>query len=116
MSHPVVRFDIGCSDHAKTKAFYGETFGWTFAENGPYSSTIAAGAEGGIAGSITSLGHEPHQYTMVYIRVENVAEMIETIKANGGEVQIGPLPVPEGGEFAWATDPEGNRFAILSEA
>ncbi|MHA1544589.1 MAG: VOC family protein [Alphaproteobacteria bacterium] len=116
MAHPVIRFEIGCSDSKKTRGFYGETFGWTFTENGPLSANITSGAEGGPDGAITSLGHEPHQYMMIYIRVEDVRTAIKDIKANGGDIQVGPLPTPDGREFAWAKDPEGNLFGILSEA
>ncbi len=115
MANPVIRFEIGCSNSEKTQKFYGDTFGWTFTDNGPFSVNIASGAEGGPPGAITSLGHEPHQYMMIYIRVEDVGTAIKDIKANGGNIQVGPLPTPEGSQFAWAKDPEGNLFAILGE-
>ena len=114
MAHPVVRFEIGCSDKEETERFYADTFGWGFADNGPYSRNIESGAEGGLPGAITSLGHEPHQYVMIYIQVENVSAAVEAINANGGTVQVGPRPTLDDGEFAWAKDPEGNRFAVVS--
>lgn len=112
MSNPVVRFDIGCKNRDATEAFYSAVFGWSFSDNGPYSRELVAGAEGGMPGSITSLGHEPHQYTMIYIAVTDVGQAMESAVAHGGESVLGPIPIPQGGEFGWVRDPGGNLVAV----
>jgi predicted enzyme related to lactoylglutathione lyase len=63
MGRPVVRFEIGCRDKTKTAEFYGSLFDWTTQEMGP-ASIIATGAESGIQGHISSLGHEPYNDTI----------------------------------------------------
>ncbi len=112
MPNPVLRFDIGCEDRDLTEAFYTDVFGWQFDENGPYSRSIVGGAEGGAEGSVTALGHEPQQFVMIYITVENVSETIDSVTRNGGESVIGPLPLPTGGNFAWIRDPGGNMIGL----
>ena len=43
MGNPVVHFEIGCSDKARTEAFFRTMFGWTITEAGP-ASMIDTGA------------------------------------------------------------------------
>ena len=112
MPNPVLRFDIGCEARDATEAFYTDVFGWQFDDNGPYSRSVVGGAEGGAEGSITALGHEPHQYVMIYIKVEDVAASIARVAEKGGESVIGPLPLPTGGNFAWIREPGGNMIGI----
>ena len=112
MPNPILRFDIGCENRDVTEAFYTDVFGWRFDDNGPYSRAIVGGAEGGAEGSITALGHEPHQYVMIYVKVEDVAESIASVAKNGGEALLGPLPLPTGGHFAWFRDPGGNMIGL----
>ena len=57
MAHPVVHFEIGCRDRAKTEQFFGELFGWHTQGNGP-ASMIDTGSQQGIPGHITALGHD----------------------------------------------------------
>jgi predicted enzyme related to lactoylglutathione lyase len=59
MGHPVVHFEIGCRDRAKTERFFADLFGWHIQQNGP-ASTIDTASRQGIPGHITSLSHEPH--------------------------------------------------------
>jgi predicted enzyme related to lactoylglutathione lyase len=44
---------------------------------------------------------------MTYVRVANLDTCLEAVKAGGGQVVIGPLPVPETGRFAVILDPQG---------
>jgi len=71
MGRPVVHFEIGCKDSAKTQEFYKKLFDWKIEAMGP-AAMIAAEA-GGITGHITALGHEPHHYTIFYVDVDDVA-------------------------------------------
>ena len=68
MGSPVVHFEIGCKDRAKTEKFFSELFGWRIQSAGPASMIETGG--GGIPGHITSLGHEPEHYTIFYVEVD----------------------------------------------
>lgn len=110
MAAPVTYFDIGCQDHEATCKFFQDVFGWELAQFGP--SARAAAGEGGIPGAITSLGHEPHQYVMVYMEVEDIPATLAAIEAAGGATVIPETPIPDGGTFAWFTDPGGNTLGL----
>lgn len=108
MAHPVVHFEIGCRDRAKTEQFFGELFGWHI---GP-ASTIDTGSPQGIPGHITSLGHEPQHYTMFYVEVDDVQASLDKATALGGKTVVPPVKIPTG-TFAWFSDPDGNTIGLL---
>ncbi len=72
MGQPVVHFEIGCRDQAKTAAFFAALFGWETQPMGPavMIDTKAGGA--GVQGHISALGHEPHNYTIFYVQVDDI--------------------------------------------
>jgi uncharacterized protein len=111
MPHPVVHFEIGCRDRAKTAQFFTDLFGW-HVQDGPAAS-IDTGAAAGIPGHITSLGHEPHHYTMFYVEVEDVKGHLDKAVALGGKILVPPIKIPTG-TFAWFSDPEGNTIGLLN--
>ncbi len=113
MSCPVVHFEIGCRDAEETKSFYQTVFGWSISDHGQFSKSIDA--RGAISGHLTALGHEPHNYVMIYIECEDVTASIEAVKRAGGEVFVGPLPEPGGKTFAWIKDTAGNMVGLISK-
>jgi len=114
MGRPVVHFEIGCRDRAKTGDFYAKLFDWQITEAGP-ASNIETGGGQGIQGHLTSLGHEPEHYTMFYVEVDDVQAALDKAVALGGKKLVGPIPIPAG-TFAWFTDPDGNTIGLLKKA
>ncbi len=113
MGNAVVRFEIGCQNSAKTVAFYEKVFDWG-AQKNQHGADINTGADKGVDGAITALGHEPHQYVMFYMEVADANAACDKIRAGGGKITIGPLDIPGGkGRFAWFKDPEGNVLGIF---
>jgi len=112
MGKPVVHFEIGCRDKAKTAEFYGALFDWTMQDMGPAAAMIATGADSGIQGHISSLGHEPHNYTHFYVQVENLEDYLKKAESLGGKTVVPPVPIPTG-RFAWFADPEGNTIGLF---
>jgi uncharacterized protein len=111
---PVIHFEIGCKDIAKTTAFYTSLFGWT-----PTSTTMASyintNSTEGIQGHIASLGHEPFNYVTIYIQVEDIADQLQKIQAAGGQKIVGPIKLPTGQQFAWFKDLDGNLVGLLTK-
>ena len=110
MGQPVVHFEIGCRDLARTEQFFGELFGWNIQRNGP-ASTIDTGNQQGIPGHITSLGHEPQQFTHFYVQVDDVGAHLAKAESLGGKTLVPPVDIPTG-TFAWIKDPEGNTIGL----
>jgi predicted enzyme related to lactoylglutathione lyase len=108
MGHPVVHFEIGGRDIAKTQEFYAKLFDWKITPMGP-AAMIDTGE--GIPGHITALGHEPNHYTIFYVEVDDVAAYLEKVKGLGGKTLVPPVTIPTG-TFAWFQDPEGNTVGL----
>jgi predicted enzyme related to lactoylglutathione lyase len=109
MGRPVVHFEIGCRDSAKTQEFYSKMFDWKISAMGP--AAMIAPESGGIAGHFTALGHEPHQFTHFYVDVEDVAAYLKKAESLGGKTLVPPIEIPTG-TFAWIQDPEGNTVGL----
>lgn len=111
MGNPVVHFEIGCRDCAKTKEFYSELFDWNIVQIGP-SAMVSTEAETGIDGHITSLGHEPHNYVTIYAEVNDIRACLEKAERLGGSIAVPETEVPGQGWFAWIKDVDGNIMGL----
>ena len=111
MGQPVVHFEIGCRDIAKTAEFFSRLFGWSAQEMGPAAAMINTGSERGIQGHISSLGHEPYNYTTFYVQVGDVQAYLDKAAGLGGKTLVPPVDIPTG-TFAWFADPEGNTIGL----
>ncbi|MGH9866285.1 MAG: VOC family protein [Candidatus Acidiferrales bacterium] len=111
MGHPVVHFEIGCRDSAKTQDFYAKLFGWKFEQAGPAAMINTGDA---VTGHITELGHEPHHYTIFYVKVENVQRYLDNAQLLGGKTLVPPIDIPTG-TFAWMQDPAGNTVGLWKQ-
>jgi predicted enzyme related to lactoylglutathione lyase len=109
MGRAVVHFEIGCKDSQKTQEFYKKLFDWKISEMGPAAMIAAEGS--GIGGHITTLGHEPHHYTIFYVDVDDVAGYLKKAAALGAKTLVPPVDIPTG-TFAWMQDPEGNTVGL----
>jgi predicted enzyme related to lactoylglutathione lyase len=116
MGAPVIHFEIGCRNSAKTVKFYSDLFGWKTETYGS-AQMIDTGAPGvGIGGHINSLGHEPHNYVTVYAQVDDLEKSLKKVAQLGGKTIVPPTEVPGMGHFAWFADPEGNTVGLWKPA
>lgn len=69
----------------------------------------------GINGHITSLGHEPHHYTVFYVQVDDIPAALAKAEFLGGKTVVPPVTIPAG-TFAWLADPDGNTAGLWSPA
>ena len=111
MGKPIVHFEIGCQDKAKTTKFYTDLFDWIAEDFGP-ATMINTGGEEGIQGHITALGHEPHNYITVYAQVDDLQSCLDKAEKLGGKTVVPPTEIPQTGTFAWLSDPEGNIVGL----
>jgi predicted enzyme related to lactoylglutathione lyase len=111
MGNPVVHFEIGCRDLPQTVDFYSKLFDWNIAGQAPAAMIDTQAGGRGATGHISTLGHEPHQYTTFYVEVESVAEYLKKAEALGGKTIVPPVPLPTG-TFAWIADPGGNTVGL----
>ena len=104
MGQPVVHFEIGCRDGAKTPDFYAKLFDWKLEAYGP-AKMISTGSTTGIQGHISSLGHEPHNYVTVYVQVDDLKAYLDKAGKLGGKTLVPPTDVPGMGKFACPPTP-----------
>jgi hypothetical protein len=109
MGNPVVHFEIGCRDSARTQEFYSKLFDWQIRQEGPAAMINTGGA---VTGHITALGHEPHNYVTVYVQVDDIVAHLAKAQTLGGKKLAGPIEIPSG-TFAWMSDPEGNLIGMF---
>ncbi|MCY3714780.1 MAG: VOC family protein [Gemmatimonadetes bacterium] len=111
MANPVMHFEIGCKNREETQAFYSGLFGWDM-ESHEHASMIDTGGDEGINGHISALGHEPHNYTLVYVQVDDLDAYVAKAEALGGASIVPPTEVPGMGHFAWIADNEGTFVGL----
>ncbi|MBI4876091.1 MAG: VOC family protein [Acidobacteria bacterium] len=115
--HPAGAFcwvELGTTDVAAAKAFYGGLFGWTaedmpMGEGQAYTMLKLAGLETGAMYKLTAemLQQKIPPNWMLYVTVESVDATMEKVKENGGQVAVGPFDVGEAGRMAVIRDPQG---------
>jgi predicted enzyme related to lactoylglutathione lyase len=123
--NPVVHFEMPAEDNARASKFYETAFGWQMQQMGEEMGgyllatttpvderTQRAKEPGAINGGFFKKGEYgsvPH----LVIAVDNLAELMETVKKAGGEVQGEPMDIPGVGKFVMIKDTEGNRVGML---
>jgi predicted enzyme related to lactoylglutathione lyase len=99
-------------------AFYSGQFGWETLHEmpmGPMGTYRIFGVgEEQMGGMMDKQPQTPESMWNFYVNVDSVDAAAERIKANGGEVVMGPMEVPGGSWVIQGVDPQGARFALIS--
>lgn len=104
--------DLMTSDTDKAKAFYNALFGWTYetGDEEKYGGYITASKDGKLVAGIMQKqeGMEamPDLWT-TYLRTDDIKATTEAVGANGGQVFMEPMDVPEQGSMAMYADSSG---------
>jgi predicted enzyme related to lactoylglutathione lyase len=103
------------SDTARSRAFYGELFGWTAEEPaeefGGYFSYAKDGAL--VAGCMANQPDSgmPDVWS-VYLASDDARKTVDTATANGGQVIVAPMDVGDIGAMAVVSDPGGAAIGV----
>ncbi|WP_029039945.1 VOC family protein [Cucumibacter marinus] len=115
----VVHFEIHCDDPARARRFYGELFGWEFAEIMPDTYwTVKTGEKGepGIDGGLLKrVGEQSGNIIMAFvctIEVDDLDATIARAEALGATPAVPKQAIPGVGWQYFAKDTEGNVFGI----
>lgn len=108
--HPVgapTWIDLMTSDPAKSKAFYGELFGWASEEAGDELGNYITFSkdEQPVAGGMRNNAETgmPDVWS-VYLATDDIKEVNDRALANGGGVIVEPMDIPNVGTMAMFTD------------
>lgn len=106
-------YELNTNDTEKAKDFYSKLFSWDIGGSESYTEWKQGNRSlGGMMKIQPEWGPVPPNWT-AYIMVENADQAAEKIKANGGNVMMGPQAIPGTGRFAVVSDPQGAVFAIF---
>jgi predicted enzyme related to lactoylglutathione lyase len=114
-------YELGTTDVAGAKRFYGEMFGWGHEDLsvGGRSYTLwqqQGEAIGGLYKLEGPMFEGVPSHWMTYVAVDSVDESIEKAKSLGGAVFMGPHDVADVGRMAFVRDPQGAAIALYQEA
>jgi predicted enzyme related to lactoylglutathione lyase len=98
--------------------FYARQFGWETAElmdMGPMGKYRIFAADGvPMGGMMDKPPDAPASAWNFYVNVDRLDAAVDRIKANGGQVVMGPHEVPGGSWIVQGLDPQGAAFALVS--
>jgi predicted enzyme related to lactoylglutathione lyase len=103
--------ELNVADIARSKAFYGQAFGWSFTDYGPdYCEFTDGHMKGGFnAGGEVKLGGP-----LVILYGDDLAEIAGAVEAAGGNIAKPIFEFPGGRRFHFI-DPDGYELAVWSE-
>jgi uncharacterized protein len=114
-------FEIGTDQPAAAERFYGDVFGWTFADDDDSTSAdgsayriVTTPAEGGLRGGLFATGGTMPNYAIFTVLVADTAETCRRAEAAGGKVLVAPQTEPGGVTFAHLLDPSGNHIGVFT--
>ncbi|MFJ9445800.1 VOC family protein [Kitasatospora sp. NPDC101235] len=107
--------DAMFTDLEGAKAFYGDVLGWTFGESssefGNYTRAYSDGRA--VAAIVPPMpGVEAQSAWCLYLASPDAAATAARIRANGGEVLMGPTQIGDFGTMVIARDPAGVVFGV----
>jgi uncharacterized protein len=111
--------ELGTTDQAAAKKFYGSLFGWEAVDmpmgpSGAYTFFKLRGRDAGAGYQLSKemLDHHVPPHWMLYISVQSADDASERIKKAGGEIEKGPFDVFDVGRMSVCADPTGSHFCI----
>ncbi|MGZ4428532.1 MAG: VOC family protein [Nocardioidaceae bacterium] len=115
MGHTIVHAEIRSSDPDKTRAFFGELFGWTYPTEGalPGYTFVDTGDPDALYTAISPLQGDGDLVTF-FVGVEDIAATVASATHLGGRVVQEPVTVP-GVSFALIADPQGHVVGLAQQ-
>lgn len=104
--------EFNVSDIARSKAFYGQVFGWEFTDYGP---TYTEFSDGRLTGGFT-VGEEVRPGgPLIILYADDLAQTQARIEAAGARISHAVFAFPGGRRFHFI-DPDGYELAVWSAA
>ncbi|WLS02552.1 VOC family protein [Shinella oryzae] len=104
--------EFNVADIARSKAFYGSAFGWTFTDYGPQYCEFQ---DGRLTGGFTTTAPVRAQGgPLIILFADELEEILARVEAAGGTVVQPIFDFPGGRRFHF-TDPDGYELAVWSD-
>jgi len=102
--------ELNVADIARSKAFYGAAFGWTFKDYGPDYCEFS---DGRLTGGFTTQGAPNPGGPLVILFAKDLEATQARVEAAGGTVVKPIFSFPGGRRFQF-TDPDGYELGVWS--
>ncbi len=112
--HRIDYLEFTVRDMEKSKAFYGEVFGWQFTDYAPGYSGLHFGVEGEPEFGGFALGEPTKGGSLVVLFSEDLEATLAKIEDHGGAIVKPIFEFPGGRRFHFE-DPSGNELAVWTE-
>ncbi|MEB8434119.1 VOC family protein [Cocleimonas sp. KMM 6892] len=107
--------ELPAKDIEKAKSFFSDVFAWTFEDFGPeYTAIHNAGIDGGFYKSELNVCTKNGSALVVFYS-NDLESTQEKIEQSTGEISEAIFSFPGGRRFHF-TDPNGNEYAVWSDA
>lgn len=104
--------EFNVADIARSKAFYGEAFGWTFTDYGPHYCEFR---DGRLSGGFTTLAPvRADGGPLVILFADDLEDALARVRKAGGAITRPIFDFPGGRRFQFA-DPDGYALAVWSD-
>lgn len=120
MKNKLTHFAIHIDDIERAKNFYDGVFDWGFNSYGPndFLQIKADKTENGeVIGALQSRKYSPISEMLIgfecSIGVENIDDIIERVKSNGGQILMPKTEIPNVGWVSKFLDTEGNLICAM---
>ena len=108
MSMRIDNIEFNVSDIARSKAFYGDVFGWTFTDYGP---TYTEFTDGSLTGGFTTAEAPNPGGPLVILKAADLAAVQGKLEAAGARISRPVFEFPGGHRFHFM-DPDGYELAV----
>lgn len=111
---PPAWIDITSTDASRSRAFYGELFGWQMHVEQALNYGIIAPTDTNLPGGIGQAGENSPYLpgVIVYFTVPDLDASQVKAEQLGGSLIVPPWDIPGLGRMAVLTDPDGNRIGL----
>jgi predicted enzyme related to lactoylglutathione lyase len=107
--HAIDYIEFTVRDLAAAKRFYGDAFGWTFADYGPVYAGIQG--DGREVGGLHQTDQIRTTGPLVILYSDDLEASLKAVRAAGGTILREPFAFPGGRRFHFA-DPSGNELGV----
>ena len=113
MPHPVIHAEIRSSDPDASRAFYGELFGWTYADGAlPGYSFVNPGVDGALPTAIGPL-QGGSDAVLFFVGVEDVTASLAQAERLGATI-VQPAQEVPGVTFGVFSDTQGHLVGVAA--